>query len=179
MDTFRHLERHQVRILMFRTAHACTPEPLSWDRLALPESVHYRIFFPSREDLYECISPSSLPHGEPFGPRMFRFHSSPFRVWRLSSSAPEGSEPLGYHPTRNSDTFALSITLIPEGRRQQRITHTSSYGVQCRPCEAPQDHIIRAPLSEISVQPLLRLPNQSLASSSPITLLALWPTAKA
>ncbi|KAF8482557.1 CRAL-TRIO domain-containing protein [Russula ochroleuca] len=30
-------------------------------RHALPESVHYRIFFPSREVLHECISPSSLP----------------------------------------------------------------------------------------------------------------------
>ncbi|KAF8499658.1 hypothetical protein F5888DRAFT_100988 [Russula emetica] len=30
-------------------------------RLALPSSILYRIFFPSREVLYECISPSSLP----------------------------------------------------------------------------------------------------------------------
>ncbi|KAH9979019.1 CRAL-TRIO domain-containing protein, partial [Lactifluus volemus] len=30
-------------------------------KLALPESVHYRIFFPSRETLHECISPNSLP----------------------------------------------------------------------------------------------------------------------
>ncbi|KAI0302703.1 CRAL-TRIO domain-containing protein [Russula brevipes] len=30
-------------------------------RLALPEAVHNRIFFPSREALHECISPSFLP----------------------------------------------------------------------------------------------------------------------
>ncbi|KAI9455473.1 CRAL-TRIO domain-containing protein [Lactarius psammicola] len=30
-------------------------------RLALPESVQYRIFFPSKETLHECIRPSSLP----------------------------------------------------------------------------------------------------------------------
>ncbi|KAF8268605.1 CRAL-TRIO domain-containing protein [Lactarius quietus] len=33
-------------------------------RLALPESVHYRIFFPSKETLHECIRPSSLPQGK-------------------------------------------------------------------------------------------------------------------
>jgi len=30
-------------------------------RLALPESIHYRIFFPTMEVLHECINPSSLP----------------------------------------------------------------------------------------------------------------------
>lgn len=30
-------------------------------RLALPESVQYRIFFPTKETLHECIRPSSLP----------------------------------------------------------------------------------------------------------------------
>ncbi|KAH9176810.1 CRAL-TRIO domain-containing protein [Lactarius sanguifluus] len=30
-------------------------------RLALPESVQYRIFFPSKETLHECVPPSSLP----------------------------------------------------------------------------------------------------------------------
>ncbi|KAH9083934.1 CRAL-TRIO domain-containing protein, partial [Lactarius deliciosus] len=30
-------------------------------RLALPESVQYRIFFPSKQTLHECIRPSSLP----------------------------------------------------------------------------------------------------------------------
>lgn len=66
METFRHLERHQVRISdVSNSSHMHTPpEPIAWFRLALPDSVHYRIFFPSREVLYECISPSSLPQGK-------------------------------------------------------------------------------------------------------------------
>ncbi|KAI0305378.1 CRAL-TRIO domain-containing protein [Multifurca ochricompacta] len=31
-------------------------------KLALPESVHHKIFFPSRDTLHDCISPSNLPH---------------------------------------------------------------------------------------------------------------------
>jgi len=62
METFRHLERHQVRISdVSNSSHTQPLNPLSWIRLALPSSILYRIFFPSREVLYECISPSSLP----------------------------------------------------------------------------------------------------------------------
>ena len=66
MDAIRHLERHQVRILWDSRLLTLTrtPESLFLARLALPESVHYRIFFPSREALHECISPSSLPQGK-------------------------------------------------------------------------------------------------------------------
>jgi hypothetical protein len=61
--------------LWFQTAHShpSPPESLFLARLALPESVHYRIFFPSREVLHECISPSSLPHGKLYSPRESHF----------------------------------------------------------------------------------------------------------
>ena len=172
--------RFAFLMLMFRTSltHAYTPpEPLSWIRLALPNSVHYRIFFPSREVLYECISPSSLPQGKPLSTSETCFHLSPFRLWGTSPSAAGASQPPRYHRTRN---FILAIAPIPEGRRQQRITNTSSSGEQCRLREAPQDHIIRPPLFEISLQSFLRLPNRSLFSSFHIiTLPTLWPSAKA
>jgi hypothetical protein len=176
METFRHLERHQVRISdVSNSSHMHPLNPPSTG-LGLPSRVQFIIGSSFRP---EKFSTSALT------PRVFHrvklfstsetpsFHLSPFRLRWTSPSAAGASQPPRYHPTRN---FVLAITPIPEGRRQQRIT---SSGEQCRLCEAPQDHIIRAPLSAISLQSLLRLPNRSLASLLDITLPTLWPSAKA
>jgi hypothetical protein len=64
-----------------------------------------------------ALVPRVFPRVRSSAPDCARFHSSPFRVWRQSSSAPGGSQPLGYHPTRNSVAFALPITPIFEGPR--------------------------------------------------------------
>jgi hypothetical protein len=94
-------------------AHTLTPEPLSLPRLALPEAVHNnRIFFPSREALHECISPSFLPQGGFYSPREMKLYLSPFRVRGAPSSSSGDPQSLGYHATRNSNAFALVISLI-------------------------------------------------------------------
>jgi hypothetical protein len=56
-----------------------------------PESVHYRIFFPSSEVLYECISPSSFLHGKLITPE--RGTSIPISFQRMGESSSSFGDP--------------------------------------------------------------------------------------
>lgn len=104
--------------LSFQAANSppSPPESLFLARLALPESVHYRIFFPSREVLHECITPSSLPHGKPYSPRESHFEFlSPFRVRGVSSSSSGDSQSLGRSAAHYSNSFPrMSLSSLRE-----------------------------------------------------------------
>ncbi|KAI0001252.1 CRAL-TRIO domain-containing protein [Russula compacta] len=90
-------------------------------RLALPESVHYRIFFPSREALHECISPSSIP--KEYGGHLPPLPEIPNLLDAARHAPPAPSFSSSHVPSKDENGGAL-LTHFPEessaGQTSQR-----------------------------------------------------------